>query len=196
MPYYENRDEETFFGPAAVLLNSDSSSLVKACGQQDQVFEAAYAVLQEAIDQRAFPAASVSVSLEDRVIGFKAFGRFTYEIDSPTVVPATLFDLASLTKVVATTSMAMILYERGLLDLDAPVAAIVSEFISDLEKDLRRHDVTLRMLLTHSSGLPAYEKLFLKAHTRDPLLGAAFTAPLAADPGSRAVYSDIGFIVL
>ena len=61
----------------------------------------------------------------------------------------------------------MLLYERGLFDLDAPVSAIVPEFIHDAAKDPRRHEVTLRMLLSHSSGLPAYEKLFLKARTRD-----------------------------
>ena len=115
---------------------------------------------------------------------------------NPQVQPATLFDLASLTKVVATTPTAMILYERGLLDLDAPVAAIVPEFLTDEEKDPRRHDVTLRHLLTHSSGLPAYEKLFLKARTRNELLHAAFVTPLAFDPAARAVYSDIGFIIL
>jgi CubicO group peptidase (beta-lactamase class C family) len=90
----------------------------------------------------------------------------------------------------------MLLYQRGLLDLDAPVAAIVPEFIFDAEKDPRRRKVTLRMLLAHSSGLPAYEKLFLKARTRDELLHAAFITPLAADPGARAEYSDIGFIIL
>ncbi len=52
------------------------------------------------------------------------------------------------------------------------------------------------MLLSHSSGLPAYEKLFLKAPTRDQLLKAAFTTPLTADPATRAAYSDIGFILL
>ena len=109
---------------------------------------------------------------------------------------STLFDLASLTKVVAITSAAMVLYERGLLDLDAPIAAIVPEFISDAEKDPRRCEVTLRMLLAHSSGLPAYEKLFLKARTRDELLHAAFTMPLVATPCARAEYSDIGFIIL
>ncbi len=113
-----------------------------------------------------------------------------------TVNPTTLFDLASLTKVVATTPMAMLLYERGLLDLDATVSAIIPEFTSDAEKDPRRHEVTLRMLLAHSSGLPAYEKLFLKARTRAELLEAAFTTPLAADPATRAEYSDIGFIIL
>ena len=52
------------------------------------------------------------------------------------------------------------------------------------------------MLLAHSSGLPAYEKLFLKAHSREDLLVAAFTTPLSADPATRAEYSDIGFILL
>jgi len=91
----------------------------------------------------------------------------------------------------------MILYERGLLDLEAAVTAIVPEFAgaSD-EHDPRRRGITLRMLLAHSSGLPAYEKLFLRAKTREDLLQAAFTTPLAGAPGARAEYSDIGFIVL
>ncbi len=89
--------------------------------------------------------------------------------------------------------MAMILYERGLIDLEAPVVSIVPEFAGS---DTRRGEVTVRMLLAHSSGLPAYEKLFLKAKTRDELLAAACATPLAADPGTTAKYSDIGFIVL
>ena len=89
--------------------------------------------------------------------------------------------------------MAMILYERGLLDLEAPVTAIVPEFATG---DPRRREVTLGMLLAHSSGLPAYEKLFLRVQRRDELLAAAFTINLTADPGTRAEYSDIGFIIL
>jgi CubicO group peptidase (beta-lactamase class C family) len=94
--------------------------------------------------------------------------------------------------------MAMILYERGLLELEAPVIGVIPEFMADScgELDPRRRDVTFRMLLTHSSGLPAYEKLFLKQHSRDDLLRAAFTTSLSTDPGSHAEYSDIGFIVL
>jgi serine-type D-Ala-D-Ala carboxypeptidase len=92
----------------------------------------------------------------------------------------------------------MILYKRGLLDLDVPVAGIVPEFADfrTEDGDARRRVVSLGMLLAHSSGLPAYEKLFLKARTRDQLLHAAFTMPLVADPGTRAEYSDIGFMVL
>jgi serine-type D-Ala-D-Ala carboxypeptidase len=150
-------------------------------------------VLEQAIASRAFPAASIAVTQADKLIALRAFGRFTYDSTSPQPGPETLFDLASVTKVLVTTTMAMILYERGLLDLDIPVISIVGEFSGE---DPRRDEVTLRMLLAHCSGLPAYEKLFLRAHSRDELLQAAFSTQLANDPGSHAEYSDIGFIVL
>jgi CubicO group peptidase (beta-lactamase class C family) len=191
-----------------------SSPLQESFENQNEIFAQAFSILQQAIAQQAFPAASLAITHHGRLIALKALGTFTY--DSPSgntagdppfsrslreggdfpVTPSTLFDLASLTKVVATTTIAMLLYERGLLDLDAPVSAIVPEFIHDAAKDPRRHQVTLRMLLAHSSGLPVYEKLFLKARTRAELLQAAFTMPLAANPATRADYSDIGFILL
>jgi CubicO group peptidase (beta-lactamase class C family) len=130
---------------------------------------------------------------QSNLVALKGFGHLIYEPVSPEATAETVFDLASVTKVVATTSMAMILYERGLLDLDLPVVAIEAAFAGG---DPRRDAVTLRMLLSHSSGLPAYEKLFLRARTRDELLSAAFATPLVADPGEKAVYSDIGFIIL
>ena len=93
----------------------------------------------------------------------------------------------------ATTVMAMILYERGLLDLEMSVISVVGEFGKE---DPRRDEVTLRMLLAHSSGLPAYEKLFQRARTREALLEAAFSTDLTSDPGTHSEYSDIGFIIL
>jgi CubicO group peptidase (beta-lactamase class C family) len=161
--------------------------------QQDPQFCSAFDILEQAIATRAFPAASLAITHHGQLIALKAFGRFTYEPDSRPATPATIFDLASVTKVVATTTMAMILYERGLLDLEIPLYAIVPEFLTD---DPRRHEVTMRMLLAHSSGLPAYEKLFLRTKTKDALFEAASTTPLADDPGSKAEYSDIGFILL
>jgi CubicO group peptidase (beta-lactamase class C family) len=160
-----------------------------------RVFADAFSHLQQAIAQQTFPGASVAVTQRGKLVALLAFGQFTYEPNSPLVNPSTLFDLASLTKVVATTTMAMLLYERSLLDLEAPVSAIVPEFTHDAARDPRRHEVTLRMLLAHSSGLPAYEKLFLTARTRDQLLQSAFTTPLARNPATRADYSDIGFII-
>ena len=165
--------------------------------EQDDRFRRASGVLEKAIADRAFPACSLAITFRGELVAHKAFGRFTYDPASPEVTTATLFDLASLTKVVATTAMAMILYERGLLDLEAPVTAIVPEFANPLDNDdPRRREVTVRMLLAHSSGLPAYEKLFQLAQTREQLLQAAFTAPLTDAPGARAEYSDIGFIIL
>jgi len=161
--------------------------------QQDAAFARAFELIRQAIADHALPAASVAITHHGNLVGLKAFGRFTYEPGSPEATTSTVFDLASVTKAVATTSMAMILYERGLLDLDLPVVAVVAEFAGE---DPRRDAVTLRMLLAHSSGLPAYEKLFLRAQTRDELVSAAFATPLTADPGAKAIYSDIGFIIL
>ncbi|HYA24176.1 MAG TPA: serine hydrolase domain-containing protein [Terriglobales bacterium] len=161
--------------------------------QQDTVFARAFELLTQAIGQRAFPAASVAVTHRGKLVCLKALGHFLYEAETPETTTTSIFDLASLTKVVATTTTAMILYERGLLDLDTPVVSIIPQFKTD---DPRRQEVTIRMLLAHSSGLPAYEKLFLKARDRDELLSAALRTPLKHDPGSTVEYSDIGFIIL
>ena len=190
-------------------------SLLPAWDSQNKVFSTAFSILEAAIAQHAFPAASIAVAHEGKLVALKSFGHFVYEKDSSVgapfkpgvglsgdfdvaVSPSTLFDLASVTKVVATTTMAMILYERNILELDTPIIGIIPEFASDSggQADPRRRQVTFRMLLAHTSGLPAYEKLFLRARTRDELLHAAFTSPLIADPGTRAEYSDIGFIIL
>ncbi len=166
-------------------------------------------MLREAITQRAFPAASIAVTRNGQLIALKSFGSFVYDtrpegapllaavarsgrVDS--VSTETIFDLASLTKPIATTTVAAILYQRGQLELDAPLIGTLPEFRS--ASDPRRDEITFHMLLSHSSGLPAYEKLFLKARSRDELLQAALATPLIADPGARAEYSDIGFILL
>ena len=173
-------------------------TLVPAFDHQDEMFSSAFSVLQDAISARAFPAASLAVTQAGCLVALKSFGHFTYEADSPQVSTSAPFDLASLTKVIATTTTASILYQRGLLELEAPVIGVVPEFMADScgEPDPRRRDVTFHMLLAHSSGLPAYEKLFLKTRSRDALLQAAFTTSLSADPGTRGEYSDIGFFVL
>jgi CubicO group peptidase (beta-lactamase class C family) len=160
---------------------------------QAKVFERAFQLLADAIAAHAFPGASVAVTHRGQLVALHALGQFTYEPSSPVVSTNTVFDLASVSKVIATTAIAMILYERGVLDLEMPVRNIVGEFAGN---DPRRDDVTLHMLLAHSSGLPAYEKLFLQVHSATDLFKAACTIPLEADPGERAVYSDIGFIIL
>ena len=182
--------------------SSTCTSLLIACNEQDRVFGYAFSVIEEGVAARAFPGASVAVTLQGQLVARKAFGSFTHEsstVENPAVAVETPFDIASVTKVVATTSVAMLLYERGILDLDEPIAGVIPEFApatSATQRDPRRRDVTFHMLLAHSSGLPAYGKLFLKTSSGAGLLGAAFSTPLTAIPGARAEYSDIGFIVL
>ena len=155
-------------------------------------------MLRESIRQRAFPGAALAVTHRGALILSQGFGRFTYDSTSPEVRADTVFDLASVTKVIPTTAIAMLLHERGQLQLDSPLAAILPDFVA-LALPSQRSDratVTVRMLLAHSSGLPAYVKLFEAAHTRDELVHAALATSLVAPPGSRAEYSDIGFILL
>jgi CubicO group peptidase (beta-lactamase class C family) len=177
----------------SVPRGSLALNLLRGDEQQETTFAPAYAILREAIAARAFPGAATAVTHGGKLVALTAFGHFTFAADSLAVQPATIFDLASLSKVVATTAMAMLLYQRGLLDLEAPVVSVVPEFDGP---DSHRAAITLRMLLAHSSGLPAYEKLFLRAKSRAELLTLAYSTPLTAAPGSRAEYSDVGFIVL
>jgi len=167
--------------------------LAPAFEAQDQVFAPTFAVLGKAIADRAFPGASAAVVADGKLVALRGMGRFTYDDAAPEIAAGTIFDLASVSKVVATTAMAMLLYERGHLDLDVPVAGIIPQFARG---DIRRQEVTIRMLLAHSSGLPAYMRLYQQAHTREQLLQAALAVPLEADPDTRAAYSDIGFIIL
>jgi CubicO group peptidase (beta-lactamase class C family) len=171
--------------------------LSQSFNQQDEQFQRALNILRSGIDQCAFPGASVAIAHQRKLIAHKGLGHFTYETSSPAVTAETIYDLASVTKVIATTAACMILYDRGQFKLDQPLAELLPGFtgISAGQKDARRQ-VTLRMLLAHSSGLPAYIKLFQTAHNKDELLRQALRVPLTAAPGSRAEYSDIGFILL
>ncbi len=178
--------------------SQQSTDLSPAFDLQDKQFSRAFSIITEAIEQRAFPAATLAVTHRGSLIALRGFGRFTYESDAPMVEAGTIFDLASVTKVVATTAVAMLLYEREKLPLDIPVGHFLPDFVARAPRHQQatREAVTLRMLLAHSSGLPAYEKLFEFAGSREELVRSALTTRLVAAPGTRAEYSDVGFILL
>lgn len=159
-------------------------------------FSAAYAVLQQAIAEHAFPGCTFGVLSNGEVLLQDSLGQFTYETSSPAVTPVTLYDIASVSKVVATTAAAMLLHQRGLLDLDTPLGEILPGFI--IGRDVSQHGrrVTLRHLLAHSSGLPGYVPLFHTATTPYSLLRACLELPIQTEPGTAAEYSDPGFILL
>lgn len=176
---------------APLMTKVQPPRLEAALKVQDSLFEQAFDLLAAGVRERVTPAAVLAVTHRHQMVAWKAFGRFTYEEGSHPVQPDTVFDLASVTKAVATTSMAMLLYERGDLKTGMKVRDFFREF-----QDGGKRDVTLGMLLSHCSGLPAYEKLFLRCKTKQDLIGAAAAAPLACRPGERSVYSDLGFILL
>jgi CubicO group peptidase (beta-lactamase class C family) len=162
----------------------------------DPRFGAACQVLEEAIAKRAFPGCAFGVLAEDKVLLQDARGRFTYEESSSEVTSATVFDLASVSKVLATTAIAMLLYQRDQFDIDKKLGDLLPEFLSGRARNDRAREVTLRHLLAHNSGLPAYVEFFRTASTAAELVAACMRLSLEAEPGSRGEYSDPGFILL
>src|SRR5262249_676679 len=90
---------------------------------QDKRFRRAFAVLRGGMAEGAFPGASLAVAPQGKLVALKGLGAFTYEPESPAVTPKTIYDLASVTKVIATTPACMVLYERSRFKLDLPVVA-------------------------------------------------------------------------
>ena len=157
-------------------------------------------IMTRGVAARAFPGAALAVGHRGRLAILPA-GLLAYSSDAAPVVAETIYDLASLTKVVATTTAAMILTDRSLLDLDRPVAAYLHDFAPPFAMATgplwsARDEVTLRHLLAHTSGLPAYEKFFLRARKREHVIEEALALPLDEPPGRKTVYSDVGFILL
>jgi CubicO group peptidase (beta-lactamase class C family) len=152
---------------------------------------AAHAILVRALAEHAFPGAVAAVGRRAETARFVAAGRLAYAADAPEVGVATVYDLASLTKVIATTTIAMLLHDEGRLDLDQPACA----WVPSLRGDLKQR-VTVRHLLSHSSGIAAWAPLFRETTGVDAYVERIANLDLVHPPGTRAVYSDLGFILL
>ncbi len=177
-------------------MNQESSTIVAAPSDQTSQFASAYQVLREAIASHAFPGCAFGVLANGQVLLQDALGRFTYEEDAQAVAAQTIFDVASLTKVVSTTAAAMLLHQRGLLDLDLPLGELLPGFVVGRTAGEQVRRVTIRHLLAHNSGLPGYVEFFRTVSTPAALFRACLELPLEAVPGERAEYSDPGFILL
>jgi CubicO group peptidase (beta-lactamase class C family) len=159
-------------------------------------FSRARSVLTDAIAAHAFPGCAYGVFAAGQPLAIDSLGHFTYEPDSPAVQPDTVYDVASLTKVVVTTALAMLLQQQGRLDLEQPLGDLLPGFVVGRERGSAARHVTLRHLLAHNSGLPGYVEFFRTAHTPAALFRASLELPLESEPGTRAAYSDPGFLLL
>ena len=164
--------------PAEVGMDADRLTLIDRA-------------MRQGLAAGGFPGAAVVVGRNGAIVWEKGYGSAEWGFGLPAVnTRTTLYDLASLTKVVATSAAAMVLYDRGKLKLDAPVGRYLPEY--------RRGDkarVTVRDLLTHRSGLPAGRDLGRARNARDARR-LVLETPLQAKPGTHTEYSDVGADVM
>jgi CubicO group peptidase (beta-lactamase class C family) len=154
-------------------------------------FAAARQILQRALAERAFPAAVIEVGDAHQPLWREAFGRLTFEPDAAPAADDTIFDLASLTKVLSTTPLVMRQIERGILSLDDPVAQYILGWRNE-----GAVVVTIRDLLSHTAGLPAHADFYRDHQGRAAFEAAVVGTSRAYEPRTTSVYSDLGFMLL
>jgi beta-N-acetylhexosaminidase len=158
----------------------------------------AYTLLERAVADGAFPGGVLAVGLDNKLV-VHPFGRFTRDAKAAPVRADTIYDLASLTKPIVTTTCVMILVQQKRLDLDAPLSRLLPEWSTAAQNDPNpawRARVTPRMLLLHDSGLPAHRDFYKNTKGHDGVLALVMAEPLVHEPGKQIEYSDLGFILL
>jgi len=148
-------------------------------------------IINAAIADHAAPAMAVAIGRYNNLIYLHSYGRLTYADTAPAVDEHTRFDMASLTKVVATTTAAMMLEEQGKLDISRTVASYLPEFNAPDKKD-----ITVRQLITHRGGLEAFAPLWATLKGKQQFLAAINSRPLAYPPGTKSIYSDWDYVLM
>jgi len=181
------RDPRPLAMALAVVMMSLAASPLSA-----QSFSRVEKVVRRGVRERVFPGAVVVIGRRDSVLFARGFGHLTWQRSSPVPSPArTRYDIASLTKVVASASVAARFVGRGVLDIDRPVSAFLPCFTGGA-----RDAVTLRMLLTHASGLRAWLPLWRDTRDADAAFARTCAELPVAVPGTVTEYSDLNAILL
>jgi beta-N-acetylhexosaminidase len=163
----------------------------------------AWDVVERAVKDQAFPGATVAVGYRGKV-ALHAFGNLSYDANAPAVDLRTMYDIASLTKVVVTTTLVAKLAEGDFpvpLDLDAKIDRYLPEWTANRPGETQqqidwRRKVTVRHLLTHTSGLPPFKEYWRTSTSKQETLTRIFAEPLDYEPGTKEVYSDLGIILM
>ncbi len=174
------------------LLWGMTALAVTTSAEAQATFGDIESVVERGIVEGIYPGAVVVIGRADRVLYARGFGHYTWDSTSLRPSPdTTLWDIASISKVVGTTSSMMLLVERGHVNLDAPVSRYLPRF-----QGPNKDQVTVRMLLDHTSGLPSYVQFFKRTREREQAIGLLYEVPLRRRPGTRAVYSDLNALLL
>ena len=148
-------------------------------------------IVKKAIADSAFPAAELLVAKDGLIVYSRAFGTYDYSPYSRQIDAGTMFDLASLTKVIGTTNAVMRLYDEKRLDLDDPVVKYLPKFGQN-----GKEKITIRNLLLHDSGLPALKKFYETCTSAEQLIDSVYATSLVYKTGDSTIYSDLGLITL
>jgi len=179
-------------------IASNPMTLTSAPAGMSDRLKPAFELLDRAVVDGAFPGGVLAVGLRDQVV-IHPFGKVSVNPRSAAVRADTIYDIASLTKVVATTTALMILVQEKRLDLAMPVARLLPEWAAGAKSDPDpnwRSRVTVQMLTLHDAGLPAHRDFFKEAKGRDAVLARVMAESLVREPGKQVEYSDLGFILL
>ena len=179
-------------GPIAVWI-SELEADAGSAGMSSRRLRALDYLVTEAIGDGATPGAVVAVGRGGKLIRLRGYGRLDWDASAGPANASSIYDLASLTKVVGTTTAAMILVDDGRLDLDAAVVGYLPWWGRG---DPSKSGVTVRHLLLHRAGLPPFRRFYLEMEGRNAYEDAIGDLPLEYAPGDRTVYSDIGLMTV
>jgi CubicO group peptidase (beta-lactamase class C family) len=149
------------------------------------------AVVQSAVDAATVPGAVALVRHRGEIVFHQAFGLAASGPEPREMTPSALFDLASLTKPLVTTDVALALVDRGTVSLDEEISTFLPEL-----RSFRGKGVTVRRLLAHTAGMPGWRPVYVGAVGQAEVLGANDELGLASVPGTRFEYSDLGYITM
>ena len=176
-----------FFFVMLVLFSYSCSSKI----DRTYDFSRVNKIMENAISDSVFPGAVLLFGIDNEFLYSKTFGHYTYDKSSPEMKLNTIFDLASVSKVVGTTSAAMILVEKGKLNLNDKVIKYLPEFNNN-----GKDKITIRNLLLHNSGLAAFKKYYDIYNTAEEVINDIMNTDLVYKTGTKYVYSDLGIITL
>ena len=156
-------------------------------------FSSSWKIIDLAIEKKIFPGAQIMVLKDNKILANKNFGKFTYSEDSKIVNKNTIFDIASLTKVVATTPVVMTLIKKKILNLEHEVNQFYPSFNGKWKEN-----VTIRHLLNHTSGIKSYSQFFnnVEYNNKGSIINVILNEELKFEPGTATEYSDLGMILL
>ncbi len=183
---------------AGMQLRANSMTLQRSSPEISERLKLAYALLDRALKNGAFPGGVLAVGWKSELAVY-AFGKLTYDAKSGPVDADTIYDVASLTKPIVTTTAMMMLAGQKQVDLDALVSRYLPEFKCCAQSDPEpgwRARVTVRMLLLHDAGLAAHRDFYKQAKSKRDVIARVIAEPLIREPGAQIEYSDLGFILL